>query len=89
MTDTPRPEAVSMVAKVTGDGPIAMPKAEANALRAMLRGLLQELIVAQGVNRVMVEALYRQGFQLTHVEHDDGTVSYNLQNAPQDSPTVN
>ena len=67
-----------------------MPEAEANALRAMLRGLLQELTVAQGVNRAITEALYRQGFQLTHVEHDDGSVTYDLENAPRDAPpTVN
>ena len=63
---------------------------EVVAFKAMMRAMYQrqvdtdgQLTMAQGVNLAMAEALNRQGFQLTHAEHEDGSVSYDLQNAPQ------
>ena len=78
---------------ISGDGESAglnLTQAEATAFKLMMRAVHQQqvdtdsqLTIAQGVNRALIEALGRQGFQLTHVEHDDGSVSYDLQsNAP-------
>ena len=72
-----------MAAKVTAEGPIEMTTSEANTLRVMVKDLIEQLTIAQGVNLALAEALTRQGFQLTHHEHSDGSVSYDLQNAPQ------
>ena len=83
MTDTPRP-AVSMAAKVTGEGKIKLTTAEANALRAMVRQLLGQVTELQGLNSAMALALYRKRLQVVHREHDDGTISFDLENAPPD-----
>ena len=42
-----------------------------------------QLIIAQSVNLAMIAALKRQGFQLTHQKHSDGSVTYDLENEPQ------
>ena len=75
-----------------GDG-LTLTPAEATAFKLMMGPVYQrqietdgQLTIAQGVNRALIEALARQGLELTHFEHDDGTVAYDLQNA---APTVN
>ena len=42
-----------------------------------------QLTIAQGVNLAMREAIARQGFQLTHIEHDDKSVTYDLEHVPE------
>ena len=97
MTDNRTPDERSMNDKllniVKGDGEgdgLTLTPAEAAAFKLMMGAMHQrqvdtdgQLTIAQGVNRAMREAITRQGFQLTHVEHDNGSVSYNLENAPQ------
>ena len=100
MTDQRTPVERSMNDKMLnimkGDG-LTLTPAEATAFKLMMGPMHQrqvdtdsQLTIAQGVNRAMREAIGRQGFQLTHREHSDGSVSYDLQNAPQPPPeTVN
>ena len=79
-----------------GDG-LTLTPAEATAFKLMMGVINQrqvdtnsQLNIAQGVNQALREAITRQGFQLTYHEHDDGSVSYGLQNAPQPTAeTVN
>ena len=80
----------TMAAQLTGDGPIALSQGEANALRAMLRQMikLEGTLQSQGlelsnINTAMVAALKRNSFRLTHQEHDDGTITFDLENVPQ------
>ena len=74
---------------VEGEG-LTLTPAEATAFKLMMGAMHQrqvdadgQLTIAQSVNLAMIEALTRQGFRLTHREHSDGSVSYDLQNAPQ------
>ena len=87
-TTAPRPESVTMAAKVTGEGPINLTTAEANALRGMVRQLLGQVTELQGLNTMMALGLYRQRLQVIHHEHEDGTVSFDLQPAPPDPADV-
>ena len=97
MTDKQTPDARSVNEKMLnlmegdgeGDG-LALTPGEATAFKLMMGAMYKrqvdtdgQLTIAQGVNSALGEALTRQGFQLTHVEHEDGSVSYDLQNAPQ------
>ena len=97
MTDNRTPVERSMNEKVLnimkgdgeGDG-LTLTPAEATAFKLMMGALHQrqvdadgQLTIAQGVNRAMREAITRQGFQLTYIEHPDGSVTYDLENAPQ------
>ena len=81
----------SMEEKLTNpdEGPINFNTSEARALRAMVKDLLKHLSNAQKVNLAMVEALKREGLQLTHHETGDG-IFFDLENAPQPTTeTVN
>ena len=84
MTNEPRAESVTMAAKVTGNGPMALTTAEANALRAVIKNLLGQVTELQGLNTAMAAALYRKRLMVVHEEHEDGTVSFDLQPAPPD-----
>ena len=102
MSDHQTPDERSMNAKllniVKGDGAgdgLTLTAAETLSFKLMMGAMHQQqvdtdaqLTIAQGVNRAMREAIARQGFQLTHVEHDDGTVSYDLQAAPQPTAEI-
>ena len=91
-------EKILNIMKGDGEGGgLTLTPAEATAFKLMMGAMHQrqvdtndQLIIAQGVNLAMREALTRQGFQLTYHEYDDGTVSYNLENVPQPTTeTVN
>ena len=72
------------------DGPLHLTRTEARTLRLLMYGLQQQAGIAQQVNSAMAEALQRQGFQLTHHEGPDGSVTFDLQNKPQPAAeTVN
>lgn len=90
----------SMAAKLTGDGPITLTKAESNELRATIRAvfarddqLLLEVARLQATDKVnicMAEALQRQGFVMKAEPQPDGKVAWDLQNKPQPATeTVN
>ena len=104
MTDKRTPVERSMNEKILnimkGDGEgegLTLTPAEATAFKVMMGAIHQRQVdadsqftIAQGINRAMTEAITRHGFQVTHVEHDDGSVTYDLQNAPQPTAeTVN
>ena len=97
MTDNRTSEERSMNEKILnivegnggGDG-LTLTPAEATAFKRMMGAMHQrqvdtdsQLTIAQGVNGALREAIARQGFQLTHIEHPDGSVTYDLENAPQ------
>ena len=102
MTDTPTTEPMpaisTMAAKLKGDGPIALTEGEADELRASLRAVfarddqmllrLTELEATNRVNICMAQALKRQGFVMKAEPQPDGTVAWNLQNAPQPTAEI-
>ena len=82
----------SMAAKLEGTGPITLTEDEANELRDTVRTVLQrdselllrmaQLEATNEVNICMAEALQRQGFIMKSEPQPDGSVAWNLQNAP-------
>ena len=81
----------SMAAKLKGDGPITLDADEANELRDSIRAVFKRddvlqgrVTELQGLNTMMALGLYRKRLQVVHHEHDDGTVSFDLQPAPPD-----
>ena len=90
---TPSPEIASLYAKLTAEGPIALDDAEANQLRAAFQEMLLRVAQLEATNRVnlaLAEALTKQGFVMKREMNPDGTVGWNLQNAPQPTAeTVN
>ena len=97
MTDNRTPVERSMNEKILnilkgdgeGDG-LTLTPSEATAFKLMMGAMHQQqvdtdaqLIIAQSVNLAMIAALKRQGFQLTHQKHSDGSVTYDLENEPQ------
>ena len=98
MTDHRTPVERSMNEKILnimkgdgeGDG-LTLTPAEATAFKLMMGAMHQrqveadsQLTLAQGVNTAMLLALYRKRLQVIHEEHEDGTVSFDLQPAPPD-----
>ena len=55
LTDTPRPEASSMAAKLKGNGPITLTTAEANELRDSIRAVFKRDDVLQALNTMMAQ----------------------------------
>ena len=99
MTDKHTPQS-SMAAKLTGEGPIRLTKAESNELRETIRAVLDrdnqlllqmaQLQATNQVNICMAEALQKQGFIMKSEPQPDGTVAWDLQNKPQPATeTVN
>ena len=97
---TTKPKTSSMAAKLKGNGPITLTKPEANELRDTVRTVLQRdsqlllrmahLEATNQVNICMAEALQRQRFVMKSEPQPDGSVAWNLQNAPEPIPeTVN
>ena len=93
MTDTPTTPTTtdSTMEKIKGDGPITLTKDEANELRDTIRavfkrdaGLLGQVTELQALNTMMSLALYRKRLQVIHHDHEDGTISFDLQPAPPD-----
>ena len=89
-----------MAAKLKGDGPIALTKAEANELRDTVRAVLQrdsqllmrlvQLEATNEVNICMAEALQKQGFVMLYELNPDGSHGWNLQTkAEADAEIVN
>ena len=88
---TEKPKTSSMAAKLKGDGPITLTTDESNELRDSLRAVFKrddvlqgQVAELQGLNTMMALGLYRKRLQVIHHEHDDGTVSFDLQPAPLD-----
>ena len=93
MTDKPSPEIESLHAKLTGEGPIVLDDAEATQLRATFQDMLLRVAQLEATDRVniaLAEALGKQGFQMVREQNPDGTIGWNLQNAPHPTTaTVN
>ena len=74
-----------MAKKLEGDGPIDLTKAEATELRCALRAVFKKRDnQLQGLNTMMALALYRKRLQVVHRDHDDGSISFDLEPAPPD-----
>ena len=100
MTTEPKTTASSMAAKLDGDGPITLTEDEANELRDTVRAVFKrdtrlllrmaQLEATNQVNICMGEALQKQGLVMKSELNPDGTVGWNLENAPQPAAeTVN
>ena len=90
MTEKPT-TAASMAAKLKGDGALTLTADEANELRDSLRAVFKRDDVLQGqvteltgLSNMMALALYRKRLQVVHHEHEDGTISFDLEPAPPD-----
>ena len=88
---TEKPKTSSMAAKLKGDGPITLTTDESNELRDSLRAVFKRDDVLQGqvteltgLSNMMALALYRKRLQVVHHEHEDGTISFDLEPAPPD-----
>lgn len=91
MKDKPTTEqrpAVKMAKQIMGEGPMALTTAEANALRAMVKKLLGQVTELQGLNSMMALALYLKRLQVVHEEHEDGTISFDLEPASDPAADV-
>ena len=102
MTDHRTPDERSMNDKIIrimkgdaeGDGLTLTPE-ETTAFKLMMASMHQrqvdtdgQLALAQTCNCAMALALYRKRLQVIHHDHDDGTVSFDLQPAPPDPAEV-
>lgn len=89
---TTEAKTTSMASKLKGDGPITLTADEANELRdtvcavfkrdSQLLLRMAQLEATNKVNICMAEALKRQGFVMKSVPQSDGSVAWDLQNAP-------
>ena len=85
-------EKILNIMKGDGDGDgLTLTPAEATAFKLMMGAMHQrqvdtdgQLTLAQGLNTAMAAGLHRKRLMVTHEEHDDGTVSFDLQPAPPD-----
>ena len=69
-------------------GPAAFTKGELAQLRAAFEDVSTTNLRLTGMVRGMAAALYRKRLQVVHHEHDDGSVSFDLQPAPPDDEPV-
>ena len=83
----------TMAEKLKGKGPIELTEGEADELRSTLRGLFEretqlnsKVVELLNMSAAMAAGLKRQGFRVTHQEHSDGSVSFDLENAPKAAP---
>ena len=79
----------SLIDKLRSGGPVVLTKGELAQLRAAFEDVSTTNLRLTGMVRGMAAALYRKRLQVVHHEHDDGSVSFDLQPAPpDDEPTV-
>ena len=71
-------------------GGLSLTLPEADVLTAEFALLLQRVAGLSNVNLAMAEAIKRQGFQVVHQEHEDGSVGFDLELVPvTEAVTVN
>ena len=83
-------QTTTLVDKLCGDGeePVVLTKGDLAQLRAAFEDVSTTNLKLTGMVRGMAAALYRKRLQVVHHEHDDGSVSFDLQPAPPDDAPV-
>ena len=74
----------SLLDKLRGEGPVTFTGEERARLLAAFEDQTQENLQLRRMNSGFAAGLYRKRLQLTCEEHDDGSVSFDLQPAPPD-----
>jgi hypothetical protein len=85
-------ETISLVAKLCGDGegPVVLSEGERARLHSAFSDVTQENLQRRLWMSAIGEALQRNNLKITHIEHDDGSVGFDLENATNDeNVTVN
>ena len=83
-TATQDPVQASLLDKLRGEGPVTFTGEERARLLAAFEDQTQENLQLRRMNSGFAAGLYRKRLQLTCEEHDDGSVSFDLQPAPPD-----
>ena len=80
----------SLIDKLRGGegGPVTFTGEERARLLAAFEDQTQENLQLRRLNSAMGAAIYRKRLQVIHEEHDDGSVSFDLQPAPPDDKPV-
>ena len=90
MTTKPKTTDQSLAEKITSTDSMTLTKAESDELRRNLRQILERQAWADFQLLAIRDAHIRNGVEVVHFEHDDGSVSYSLQPKPQPTTeTVN
>ena len=74
----------TLVDKMRSEGPVVLTKGELQQLQAAFADLIQTNLKLSRMVSGMSLAIYRKRLQVIHEEHDDGSVSFDLQPAPPD-----
>ena len=73
----------SLVDKLLGKkGPVVFTRGEVKQLQVAFEDVTQTNLKLDRMVRGMALAIYRKRLQVIHHEHDDGSVSFDLENAP-------
>ena len=91
MTQT-QTETISLVTKLCGDGegPVVLSEGERARLHSAFSDVTQENLQRRLWMSAIGEALQRNNLKITRIEHDDGSVGFDLENATNDeNVTVN
>ena len=71
-------------------GPVVFEQAELEQIQAAFLGITKRNQELTQIVHNIVEALQRHNLRVTHIEHDDGSVGFDLENATNDeNVTVN
>ena len=81
----PKQTTKTLIDKLRSGGPETFTKGELGELLAAFEDVTQENLKLTRMVDGFAAGLYRKRLQLVHEEHDDGSVSFDLQPAPPDT----
>ena len=76
--DPQQTEKTSLIDKMSHEGPVTLSKSEKRQLQKAFSDLTQANLELRRLNSAMGLAIYRKRLQVTHEEHSDGSVSFDL-----------
>ena len=88
---TEQPETNPLVDKLLAKkGPVVFTQAELQQIQAAFLGINRRNLELTQIVHGIAEALQRHNLKVTHIEHDNGSVGFDLENATNDeNVTVN
>ena len=88
---TEPPKTTPLVDKLMAKkGPVVFTQAELQQIQAAFLGINQRNLELTQIAHGVAEALQRHNLKVTHIEHDDGSVGFDLENATNaEHATVN